>query len=110
MKTYIVSQRFETLGVPGETRHNSKQDAEMAADKDRSEIAEMVAEWETPETEPRNQTGFASEIEAWKEAAVIAGVEYDDNGDRTESSPKTYGLAAGQYIAEQAVAIEENED
>lgn len=106
MKTYIVSQTFETLGDPCRSEYTRKRDAERAANLLRRDIAEMVAGWETPDAYPTQRTGYTNEIEAWESAAETAGVEYDDNGERTANSPETYGREAGREIAEAAVGIE----
>ena len=95
---FRISQGFETLGDPCAETVESREAAEAAAAKLRGEIAEMVAGWETPaaddETSP---TGYSNEIKTWAHAATLA-----DGGS-------TYGAAAGAYIAEQAVEIEEIE-
>lgn len=106
MKTYIVSQTFETLGDPCREEFTRKRDAERAANRLRRDLAEMVAGWETPAERQTQPTGFTNEIEAWESAAQTAGVEYDDDGIRTAASPKTYGPAAGAEIADAAVEIE----
>lgn len=106
MKNYIVSQTFETLGLPCRDIFTRKSDAERAANRLRRDIAEMVAGWETPINRPAPPTGYTSEIEAWKSAAETAGLEYEEDGFRTENSPKTYGREAGEEIAEAAVEIE----
>lgn len=95
---FRVSQQFETLGDPCAETVETREAAEAAAAKMRGEIAAMVAGWETPaaddETSP---TGYADEIAAWAHAATLA------------DGAATYGQSAGEYIAEQAVEIEEVE-
>ena len=110
MKTYIVSQTFESLGDPCTETFTRKRDAERAAERLRRDISEMVAEFETPDRYRTDETGFLGEIEAWRAAAEIAGVEYDEYGNRTAASPKTYGREAGDYIAHSAVSIEIEEE
>ena len=110
MKTYNVSQTFETLGDPCRSEHTRKRDAERAANRLRREITDMVAGWATPDEHPRQETGYTTEIEAWASAAETAGVKYGDDGERTANSPKTYGREAGEEIAEAAVAIEIEDD
>lgn len=106
MKTYIVSQAFETIGDPCRSEYTRKRDAERAANRLRREISEMVAGWETPDEHLTQPTGYINEIEAWASAAETAGVEYGDSGERTANSPKTYGREAGEEIAWAAVSIE----
>jgi len=95
---YEISQSFETLGDPCSEIFASREEAEAAAEKLRAAIAEEVAGWKIPDDADIRQTGYLSEIEAWEHAADLA--EAEGNGG-------TYGLAAGAYIAEQAVEIEE---
>jgi hypothetical protein len=109
MKTYIVSQTFYTLGDPCRAEYETEQDAANAAAVLRRDIAQMVAGWETSR-ELTRKPGSANEIEAWRSAAETAGVKFDDDGERTPDSPETYGLAAGEEIAAQAVEIEEEEE
>ena len=106
---YQVEQTFETLGDNCRTTHRTKAAAEKQADKLRREIASMVADMETPEMFDCQPTGYAHEIEAWESAADTAGVEYDDNNERTANSPQKYGPAAGAEIADAAVEITEVE-
>ena len=105
---YRVSQSFETLGDSGGETFGTRAEAEDAARKFEALIASDVAKMSTPD-EREDRTGNSSEIEAWEAAADLAGVEYNDDGERTEDSPSVYGEAAGQYIAEQAVEIEDVE-
>lgn len=93
---YEVRQSFETLGDPCAETFETREEAEAAAEKLRAAIAEAVAGWKIPDDDIR-QTGYLNEIEAWEHAADLA--EAEGNG--------TYGAAAGEYIAEQAVEIEE---
>jgi hypothetical protein len=90
---YKVSQRSATLGDPCAATFDSLAEAEADAAKLREEIAAMVAGWPTPDPdEPED------EIEKeW----IIA--------NRMADGARTYGEAAGAYIAEQAVVIEEIE-
>ncbi len=86
---YTVRQTFETLGDPSETTHNTRELAEAAAAGLRLEIAEMVAEMATPRvrSEP---LGSLDESAAWLAAEGMAGVKYDEGGDRQAGSPATY--------------------
>lgn len=96
--TFRISQGFETLGDPCAETVETREAAEAAAAELRGEIAEMVAGWETPDADDESSpTGYSNEIEAWAHAVGLA-----DGG-------RTYGTAAGAYIAEQAVMVEEIE-
>ena len=103
---YRVYQGFETLGDPCGETFDTRAEAEDAARKFEALIASDVAKMSTPD-EREDRTGNSSEIEAWEAAADLAGVSYDDDGERI--GPETYGVQAGQYIAQQAVEIEEVE-
>lgn len=103
---FTVCQTFETLGDPVTTRHETREAAEAAAAALRGQIAEMVAGWPTPEEE-QTRTGFTGEASAWGLAESVAAVTYDDNGNRTEGSPATWGEVVGKLIAEKAVEIRE---
>ena len=92
---FRISQGFETLGDPGAETVETREAAEAAAAKLRGEIAEMVAGWETPDADADSPTGYSNEIEAWAHAVSLA------------DGASTYGREAGEYIAEQAVEIEE---
>lgn len=95
---FRISQGFETLGDPCAEMVDTREAAEAAAAKLRGEIAEMVAGWETPDADDETRpTGYSNEIEAWAHAVSLA------------DGASTYGAAAGAYIAEQAVEIEEVE-
>jgi hypothetical protein len=95
---YRISQGFETLGAPCAQIVETRDAAEAAAAKLRGEIAAMVAGWETPDADDETSpTGYSNEIMAWARAASLA------------DGASTYGAAAGAYIAEQAVMIEEIE-
>lgn len=107
---FIVSQTFETLGAPCTETFDSREAADAAAAKLREEIAGMVSDWETPEHDNPEKTGSTSEIAAWTQAEELAGVEFDDAGDRTPESPKTYGIIAGRHIASKAVSIETSDE
>lgn len=110
MKTkYIVSQTFETLGHASESEHTTLESAEAASETLRCEIAEMVSGMETPDSKSK-PTGFSHECDAWNRADEIAGVAYDEFGNRTPNSPTRYGIRAGRYIANLAVSIESVED
>lgn len=104
---YIVSQVFETLGDPCKETYETEAEAEVAADVTRAALAKMVAGWETPFNRESNRTGYSNEIQAWKEAEEIAKLKYDDDGNRTRSSRKTWGRKVGKFIADNAVEIEE---
>ena len=94
-----ISQTFETLGDPCAETFDTREAAEAAASKMRGEIAEMVAGWATPDADDeRRPTGYSNEIAAWAHAVSLA-----------DGAP-TYGREAGEYIAEQAVEIEEIAD
>ncbi len=96
---YEVRQAFETLGDPCSEIFATLEAAEAAASKMRGEIAEMVAGWATPDADDeRRPTGYSNEIAAWAHAVSLA-----------DGAP-TYGREAGEYIAEQAVEIEEIEE
>lgn len=107
---YKVSQTYETLGDPAAETFPTRGEAEAGAVRMRGEIAAMVAEWETPASFNDHRGGCIHESEAWDEAERLAGVEYGEDGDRTASSPKKWGLVAGEYIAGEAVEIEEIEE
>ena len=93
---FRISQGFETLGDPSAETVETREAAEATAVKLRGEIAEMVAGWETPDIDDDSSpTGYSNEIEAWAHAEALAG------------GASTYGREAGEYIAEQAVEIEE---
>lgn len=96
---YEIRQSFETLGDSGAEIFETREEAEAAAEKLRAAIAEDVAGWKIPDDADCHQTGYINEIEAWEHATDLA--EAEGNG--------TYGAAAGEYIAEQAVEIEEIE-
>ena len=99
MKVFRISQTFETLGDPCAETFDTREAAEAAASKMRGEIAEMVAGWATPDADDeRRPTGYSNEIAAWAHAVSLA-----------DGAP-TYGREAGEYIAEQAVEIEEIEE
>ena len=110
MKTYRVSNTFETVGIPAAETYRTPEQAEAAAEKMREGIAIMVADWETPDRYSSHADGWANEIEAWEKAEEIAGVEYDEDGDRTANSPTRYGIEVGRYIAKLCVGIEEREE
>lgn len=103
---FIVSQTFETLGAHCAETFDSREAADVAAGKLREDIAGMVSDWETPEHDDSEKTGSTREIAAWDQAEELAGVEFDDDGDRTSESPKTWGIIAGRHIASKAVSIE----
>ena len=107
---FIVSQTFDTLGDPCEETFHSREAADVAAGKLSEIIAVMVSDWETPEHDDSQKTGFIGEIDAWTQAEELAGVEFDDAGDRTPESPKTYGIIAGRHIASKAVSIETSDE
>lgn len=96
---YRVSQTFETLGDPCAEAAATREAAEVAAAVLRDVIADMVAGWATPDAggDTGPDTGWANEVEAWNQAAAMA------------DGQETYGRAVGEYIAEQAVTIEEIE-
>jgi hypothetical protein len=97
---FRVSQGFETLGDACGKTYETLEAAEAAADKLRGEIAAMVAGLETPDTEDDGTIdgsipmGYSLELDSWEHAVALA-----DGAD-------TYGKAAGEYIAEQAVTID----
>lgn len=101
---FITEQTFETLGDPSRTEHTSLVAARKAANALRRDIAEMVSGWETP-ARRESATGSSAEIHAWSTALEIAGVEFDDAGERTPESPVTYGPIAGGYIAQKSIVI-----
>jgi len=107
---FRISQTFETLGDNCEKTVATREAAEAWAETLRVTIAEMVAGWETPAEYAGPGTGWAKEVAAWEKAEDIAGVTYDEEGMREKGSAETYGEAAGAYIAEKAVEIEEIED
>ncbi len=105
---YIVTQTFETLGDPCAETHKTREAAEAAAAGFRALIAEMVAEMDTPMAPP-SKLGHSNEIAAWAEAHELAGWEWDYENDEPKG-PAKYGRNAGEYIAKQAVEIQEVED
>ena len=96
---YRISQGYVTLGDPVAEMVETREAAEAAAETLRGEITEMVAGWETPDAddEKRKPTGYSNEIEAWAHAVSLS------------DGARTYGAAAGAYIADRAVEIEEIE-
>lgn len=106
---YTVSQTFETLGDPAASTHNTREEAEAAAEVLRGQLAEWIAGMETPDTYEVSPCGFSNEIAAWRYADETAGVRYDSAGNRTPDSPTIYGERAARQLAEQAVSIEEVE-
>lgn len=102
---YTIEQTFSTLGHPGTEQTVYRSGALVEAESQRAAIAEMVAEMETPDTDPARgtDTGDIMEIACWREAQEIAGCTYDDDGDRT--GPRVYGIDAGKFIAALAVTI-----
>ena len=99
MRKFRISQTFETLGDPCAETFDTREAAALAASKMRGEIAEMVAGWATPDADDeRRPTGYSNEIAAWAHAVSLS-----------DGAP-TYGREAGEYIAEQAVEIEEIAD
>jgi hypothetical protein len=93
MKKYTVSQTFETLGQPCPEMFDTLAEAESAAEKMKAWITEWVASMDNDPIE--GETGFANEIEAWREACRIS------------AGAPTIGEEAGRYIADLAVSIEE---
>jgi hypothetical protein len=91
---FEVRQTFETLGESARQTFATSSEADAYAAELRKMIAEMVCEMDA--TGNGLETGYAPEVEAWKYADYIA------DGD-------TYGRRAGEYIADQAVVIEEVE-
>ena len=70
---FRISQGFETLGDPCAETVESREAAEAAAAQLRGEIAEMVAGWETPDSDDETSpTGYSTEIDAWAHAATLA--------------------------------------
>lgn len=102
---YIVSQNFETLGDPCAETFATREAAEKAAAEFRAMIAAEVAEMDTPQAQSSG-LGHSKDIEAWAEAHEICGWEWDCESD-TPKGPAKYGREAGEYIASQAVVIEE---
>jgi len=95
MKKYTVSQTFETLGQPCPETFDTLAEAEAAAEETKAWIADWVASMDNDPIE--GECGFANEIDAWRQAQHLAG-------DAT-----TLGAAAGKFIADLAVSIEEAE-
>lgn len=96
-RQFRISQGFETLGDPSAETVETRAAANLAAGKLRGEIAEMVAGWETPDADVASSpTGYSNEIAAWEHAAILA------------DGASTYGREAGEYIAEQAVEIDDD--
>jgi hypothetical protein len=97
MTRYAVSQGFETLGDPCRTEHGTRESAEVAAATLREQIAEVVAHMAVPDpndAEWAGSVGWAHEVEAWAYAGTL-------------SDGTTYGREAGEYIAGEAVAVEQ---
>ena len=90
---FRVSQTFERLGDWCAQLFATSAEAEAAAEKLKAEIAAEVAQWDIPEC-PCN-LGWSHEVAAFQEAADIAGEDAE-----------TYGMEAGQFIADMAVEIE----
>jgi hypothetical protein len=93
---FRVSQGFETLGDTCGKTYETLEAADAAADKLRGEISEMVSRLDTPDAEEDGTipTGYSTELDAWAHAVALA------------DGAATYGNAAGEYIARQAVTIE----
>lgn len=91
-RRYVVRQTYETLGDPSASTHDTREDAERAAETLRQEIAAMVATWERSDAD---RDGGPENV-AWDHADAI-------------STGRLYGPAAGAYIAEQAVTIDVEE-
>lgn len=95
---FRVSQQFETLGDACTELVHTREAAESVAAALRDDIAEMVARWQTPNADSEGRpTGCLPEFEVWARAAQLA-----------DGAP-TYGREAGEYIAEQAVGIDDVE-
>lgn len=91
-----VYQSFETLGDPGEELCYDRETAEKAAAELRRLIIKMVMEDCAPmEDDGQTRTGQSNEVEAWNHADT-----HHQHGGK-------YTRAAGEYIATQAVVIEE---
>lgn len=105
---FLVQQRFETIGDPCQSTHGTRSEAEVAATNLRRTIASTVAEWPTPE-DNASRTGLTDEVAAWQEAERLAGVVFDETGQRTDASPRTWGQTAAEFIAYQAVVVDEEE-
>ena len=102
---YRVYQSFETLGDPAMREFERRDEAdEYEADLKRW-VANEVASWPTPNEKPRPM-GFLIESDAWAEAAKIAGVEYNETGERI-AGPEIYGRLAGRFVSVMAVKVEE---
>jgi hypothetical protein len=69
MKTYIVSQTFDTLGDPCRTKHTTLRTALEAASALRENLAQLVAGQNTPDCQPCQPTGYIHECMAWEGAA-----------------------------------------
>jgi hypothetical protein len=91
---FRVSQGFETLGDACGKTFETREEADAAAAMLREEIADMVSEWAPPEAEWETSDGYSNECKAWMHAVALA------------DGAATYGNAAGEYIAKQAVTIE----
>ena len=103
-----VCQTFETLGDPCRKTFSSMGDAVQYRDTLAADIARMVSDTDTPSEFNPQTTGYISEIKAWEHAAEIAGVDYDEDGQRT--GPDKYGFIAGQFIASKCVSVDTEED
>jgi hypothetical protein len=96
---YRISQTHERIGDPCSTVVATSREAEAAADKLRTDIAEMVAGWKIDPVGPQ-ATGWSDEVSVWQHAEELA----------EEDGGTTYGKRAGDYIANNAVCIEEIEE
>jgi len=95
-RSYVIRQKFESLGDACAEMFETISEAETAAAKLRDEITTMVAGWDTPDPDDYvAQFSSDEENSAWEHALMLA------DGNRT------YGREAGAYIADEAVEIAE---
>ena len=93
---YQIYQCFETLGDPCPEFAATSAEAEAEADRYREEIAADVAAREIPIREAEDFMAYAEDA-FWMRAEEIAG-----------EGARQYGRDAGEYIAREAVVIEED--
>ena len=101
---FRVSQTFSTLGDPNELDFNTEQEVNDAARELRESLSQMIQTW--PIEENVEPSGECDENLAWEEAFDLTGAAFDDEGDRV-SGPDKWTKEAADYIAEQAVKIEQ---
>jgi hypothetical protein len=104
---FRISNKFDRLGDPREIECEEAGNADIVAADMRVRTKLDVTNMQIPE-HIGNETGDMAEIVAWREAGDISGAVYDDAGNKI-SGPEFYSDAAGKYISQLAIEIEEIE-